>query len=392
MTGDARTPATDANASPQEISGVFRGSADGATALRGEGDKTGPGKKTEAGDKTAPGTKTVTGKKTDAGKKTEQGINARAIPTFVAGEELADLADSDARIVVLTADLAGAGRTIDFANSHPDRFFNIGVAEQNMVSIAAGMASTGLRPFVSTFAAYLALLCCEQVRTDLAYTGMPVVMLAHHSGMTLGYYGTSHHALEDLCAMRGIADLMVVCAADANELRAILRTALSHDGPVYVRMGRGRDPEVYAEVPDNFAFGKAIRLAEGEDIALISTGSEVRPCLDAAERLARDGISARVVDMHTVSPVDAAEVRAAVDDIGTVLTVEEHNVTGGLGAAVAEAIAEHGKPVRFRRHGVPDVHVILGPPAALYAHYELDAAGIAGRARDLLQQTRGSDR
>jgi transketolase len=359
MTGE--TTSTTA-AGPQEISGVFRGSADGSAALK------------------------------ETGRKTEQGISARAIPTFIAGEELADLADADERVVVLTADLASAGRTIDFANRHPDRFFNIGVAEQNMVSVAAGMASTGLRPFVSTFAAYLALLCCEQVRTDLAYTQMPVVMLAHHSGMALGYYGTSHHALEDLSAMRGIAGLTVVCAADANELRAILRACLASDGPVYVRMGRGRDPEVYADVPADFAFGRAIRLTEGSDIALIATGSQVRPCLAAAEELANEGISARVVDMHTVSPVDAAEIRAAVEDIGTILTVEEHNITGGLGAAVAEVVAELGKPVHFRRAGVPDVHVVLGPPAALYAHYELDAAGVAGRARDLVQQTRGSEK
>jgi transketolase len=342
----------------QEISGVFRGSADGATALK------------------------------EKDNKTEHGISARSIPTFIAGEELADLAAEDERVVVLTADLASAGRTVDFANRHPDRFFNIGVAEQNMVSVAAGMASAGLRPFVSTFAAYLALLCCEQVRTDLAYTGMPVVMLAHHSGMTLGYYGTSHHALEDLGVMRGIAGLTVVSACDANELRAILRASLRQEGPVYVRMGRGRDPEVYAEVPEDFAFGQGIRLTSGEDIALIATGSLVRPCLQAAEELAREGVSARVVDMHTVSPVDADEVRAAVDEIGTILTVEEHNITGGLGAAIAEVVAEYGKPVSFRRHGIPDVHVVLGPPAALYAHYELDAAGIASHARKLLQHAR----
>ncbi len=363
MTGEKTSTS---GGSPQEISGVFRGSADGSTALK------------ETAKETAK----------EAGKKTEQGISARAIPTFIAGEELADLADADGRVVVLTADLAGAGRTIDFAQRHPDRFFNIGVAEQNMVSVAAGMASTGLRPFVSTFAAYLALLCCEQVRTDLAYTGMPVVMLAHHSGMALGYYGTSHHALEDLSAMRGIAGLTVVSACDANELRAILRASLVHDGPVYVRMGRGRDPEVYADVPEDFAFGRAIRLTEGADIALIATGSEVRPCMQAAEDLANEGISARVVDMHTVSPVDAAEVRAAVDDIGTILTVEEHNVTGGLGGAVAEVIAEHGRPVSFRRHGVPDVHVTLGPPAALYSHYALDAAGVATHARNLVQHAK----
>jgi transketolase len=354
MTREATTPSP--STSPQEISGVFRGSADGAVSLRAED------------------------------KKSEQGISARSIPTFIAGQELADLADDDGRIVVLTADLASAGRTIDFANRYPERFFNIGVAEQNMVSAAAGMASAGLRPFVSTFAAYVALLCCEQIRTDLAYTGMPVVMLAHHSGMSLGFYGTSHHALEDLSVMRSIARLTVVSACDANELRAILRASLEHEGPVYVRMGRGRDPEVYAEVPSGFAFGKAIRLTEGSDIALIATGSEVLPCLRAAEELAKEGISARVIDMHTISPIDVGEIQAAAEDIGTILTVEEHNITGGLGAAVAEVIAELGQPVRFRRAGIPDVHVVLGPPAALYAHYKLDAAGVGGRAKDLLQQ------
>jgi len=350
---------TGEEAAPQEISGVFRGSADGSVSLREQGDRA-------------------------SGK----GIEARTIPTFVAGEELADLADDDGRIVVLTADLASAGRTVDFARRHPERFFNIGVAEQNMVSVAAGMAATGLRPFASTFAAYVSLLCCEQVRTDLAYTGMPVVLLAHHSGMTLGYYGTSHHALEDLSAMRGIAGLVVVSAADANELRAVLRASLEHDGPVYVRMGRGRDPGVYDEVPSSFQFGRAIRITEGTDLTLISTGSEVRPCLDAAAELGREGIGVRVVDMHTVSPIDAGEVVAAAEETGRILTVEEHNVTGGLGAAVAEVLAEHGAPVRFRRAGIPDEHVVLGPPAALYAHYRLDAAGVAGRARELLELER----
>lgn len=318
---------------------------------------------------------------------TEHGIEARTIPAFVAGEELADLADDDERIVVLTADLAGAGRTIDFAKRHPERFFNMGVAEQNMVSAAAGMASTGLRPFVSTFAAYLALLCCEQVRTDLAYPQMPVVMLAHHSGISLGYYGTSHHALEDLGVMRTIAGLTVVCAADANELRAILRASLDLHGPLYVRMGRGRDPEVYPEVPSDLEFGRAVRLREGRDLTLVATGSEVAACLEAAEQLSADGVSARVVDMHTLTPVDVAEIGAAIDETGAVMTVEEHNVTGGLGAAVAEVIAEMGAAVRFRRAGVPDEHVVIGPPAALYAHYALDAAGIARRARDLLHGT-----
>ena len=232
----------------------------------------------------------------------------------MAGEELADLGETDPRIVVLTADLAGAGRTADFRDRHPDRFFNMGVAEQNMISVAAGMAASGLRPYLSTFAAYVALLGCEQIRTDLAYPGLPVRILAHHSGMSLGYYGTSHHSLEDLSAMRAIADLTVVCAADANQLRAILRASLDLAGPLYIRLGRGRDPEVYPEVPAGFAFGRAVRLTEGRDLTLITTGSQVRPCLDAAALLAeQDGLAVRVVDMHTISPIDADEAIAAAE-------------------------------------------------------------------------------
>ncbi len=312
------------------------------------------------------------------------GIAVTSIPAFVAGEELASLADSDDRIVVLTADLAHANRTIDFAARHPQRFFNVGVAEQNMVSIAAGLASAGLMPFAATFAAYVALLACEQIRTDCAYPGMPVRILGHHSGMSLGFYGTSHHSLEDLGIMRTIAGLTVVCAADANQLRAILRASLAHPGPMYIRLGRGRDAEVYPEPPPGFQLGKAARLTDGTDLTMITTGSQVHACLAAAESLAAEGISVRVVDMHTLSPLDKAEILAAASQTAAVLTVEEHNITGGLGSAVAETLADAGVAVKLRRHGVPDEHVLLGPPAALYAHYRLDPAGVAATARELL--------
>jgi transketolase len=317
-------------------------------------------------------------------KESVKGITARSIPAFVAGEELADLADSDQRVVVLTADLAGANRTVDFAARHPDRFFNVGVAEQNMVSIAAGLASTGMVPYAATFAAYLALLACEQVRTDCAYTGMPVRLLGHHSGMSLGYYGTSHHSLEDIAITRAIADLTVVCVADANQLRGVLRQSLDWPGAMYVRLGRGRDPEVYPDVPGDFQIGRAARLRDGADLTIIATGSEVRPCLDAASSLAAGGIEARVVDMHTIDPLDYEEILAAARETSAILTVEEANVTGGLGSAVAEVLAEAGAGVRFRRHGVPDEHVVIGPPAALYNRYRLDAPGVEEVARELI--------
>jgi transketolase len=340
------------HAASQDVSEVFRGSAGGSQALRDR----------------------------NSGK----GISEKAIPAFVAGAELADLADRDERIVVLTADLSSANRTVDFALRHPDRFFNLGVAEQNMVSVAAGMASSGLIPFVSTFAAYLALLACEQIRTDCAYTEMPVRFLAHHSGMSLGFYGTSHHSLEDLAIMRAIAGMTVVCAADANELRAILRISIDWPGPMYIRLGRGRDPEVYPSVPDTLTIGRANRLRDGHDLTMITTGSEVRACLDAADVLSAGGISARVLDMHTIKPLDTDEILAAAAETKAVLTVEEHNRTGGLGSAVAEVLAEAGVATRFARHGVPDEHVVLGPPAGLYARYRLDSAGVELTSRELL--------
>lgn len=310
--------------------------------------------------------------------RTEKGISARSVPAFVAGEELANLADADPRIVVMTADLASANRLIDFQRRHPDRFFNMGIAEKNMISAGAGLASTGLIAFAGTFASFASLLGYEQIRTDCAYPAMAVRILAHHSGMSLGYYGSSHHALEDLAAMRAVADLTVACAADSNQLRAMLRASLELDGALYLRLGRGRDPEVYSTVPNDFEFGRAVTLRDGSDATIIATGSQVHAALGAADALVARGLSVRVVDMHTVKPPDVAAVVAAATETRAVITVEEHNVIGGLGSAVAEVIADHRLAVPFVRHGVNDEYVLVGPPAALYAHYRLDATGVAG--------------
>lgn len=311
-----------------------------------------------------------------------KGTPASRLPAFVLGEELGDMADRDPRVIVMTADLASANRTTEFRDRHPDRFFDFGIAEKNMITTAAGMASAGMVPYAATFAAFCAILCAEQIRTDCAYTDLPVRVLGHHSGMSMGFYGTSHHALEDLAMMRTIAGLTVVCTTDANHLRAVLRASLDHPGAMYIRLGRGRDPEVYAQVPE-LAFGKAIRLREGADLTIIATGAQVRAALDAAESLAEQGIQARVVDMFTIKPLDEAEIRAAAAETGAILTVEEHNIIGGLGSAVAEVLVECER-LPFRRHGMADEYALIGPPAALYAHYRLDAPGVAAVARELL--------
>ncbi len=317
--------------------------------------------------------------------RSSDGNDTRAIPAFVFGEELADLADHDPRVVVLTADLARANRAVDFAERHPDRFFNVGIAEKNMITVAAGLASCGYVPFAATFASFAALLGCEQIRTDCAYPQMPVRVVGHHSGVSMGFYGTSHHSPEDLGIMRTIADLTVVCATDANHLRALLRASLDHPGAMYLRLGRGRDRDVYDEVPQ-LTIGKAITVRPGDDLTIIATGTEVEPSLRAAEALAESGHSVGVIDMFTISPLDTEAVLTAAARTGAILTVEEANVTNGLGTAVAECLFQSGtgQPVRFRKVGIPDAYVPVGPPAALYAHYGLDAAGITETAKEML--------
>jgi transketolase len=317
--------------------------------------------------------------------KSVRGTPAKLMPAFILGEELADLADDDPRIVVATADLANSSRTRDFANRHPGRFIDFGIAERNMITAAAGMASCGMIPYVATFASFAAILGAEAIKTDCAYPRMPVRIMGHHSGISMGFYGTSHHSTEDLGMMRTIADLVVVCAADANQLRAILRASVDHPGAMYIRLGRGRDAEVYGEVPADFAFGKAARLREGSDLTIIATGSQVRAALEAADRLGAEGKTVRVLDMHTIKPLDGEAVRAAARETGAILTVEEHNVLGGLGSAVAEILVEERR-LPFRRHGIMDEFSLIGPPAALYSHYRLDPDGVTAVARELLQQ------
>lgn len=327
---------------------------------------------------------TTTGRTRLRDARSVRGTPKSGMPAFVLGEELADMADTDPRIVVATADLASANRTNDFRNRHPDRFVNFSIAEKNMITAAAGMASTGLIPYVATFASFAAILGAEAIRTDCAYTRMKVRVIGSHSGMSMGFYGSSHHALEDLGMMRCMADLTVVCATDANHLRAILRASVDHPGAMYIRLGRGRDPVVYDEVPD-IELGRAIRLREGADLTIITCGSQVRASLDAAEKLAEQGLKVRVVDMFTIDRMDTEEIAAAARETKAILTVEEHNLTGGLGSAVAEVLLDLPR-VPFRKHGVPDRYVEVGPPAALYAHYRLDAVGLTEVALELLEK------
>lgn len=296
---------------------------------------------------------------------------------------LLDLVADGHSIAVGTADLQYSNGLNRFAEMHPELFIQFGIAEQNMVSAAAGIATTGTMPFVATFASFLALLCCEQIRMDVAYSALPVRLIGHHTGISLGFYGTSHHATEDIAIMRSIADLTVVAPADGPQLAAAIRASINHPQPIYFRIGRGQEPAVY---PDDvtFEFGKAVVHSVGRDVTLIATGGMLHPTLEAASALTESGLAVGVIDMHTLKPIDRAAILNAATATNLLITVEEHNVLGGLGGAVAEVLADEGAGVRLVRHGIHDEYSLIAPPTHLYRHYRLDAAGIEAVTREAL--------
>lgn len=303
--------------------------------------------------------------------------------SLVYGDELADIADTHEDIICMTADLATSNRTSDFQRRHPDRFVDVGIAERNMTSMAAGLATCGYRVYISTFAAFAGILAAENVRTDLAYPFQPVRILAHHSGISFGFYGTSHHATEDIAITRAIADLCVTAPSDANSTRAILRSTLDEPGPVYIRLGRGREKPIYHEVP-TIARGRFLQPRAGTDATIIATGIGVQAAIEAHALLDQEGVSARVLDAVWIKPLDVDAILAAAAETAAIITVEDHNVIGGLGSAVAEVLADNGVSIPFIRQGINDEYALIGPPTHLWRHYGIDGSGVASRVRQAL--------
>lgn len=304
-------------------------------------------------------------------------------------DTLVEITEEGAPVVALTGDLKYSNGLVRFAERYPERFFNMGISEQNMVTAAAGMATLGMTPFVADFASFLPLLCCEQIRTDVAYSRLPVRLIGHHAGITLGFYGTSHHATEDLSITRAIAGLTVVCPTDPAMLAASIRASVGWDEPIYFRIGRGREPEVYSsERLRDFEFGRAIWHHRGNDAVVVATGSMVSPSLEAVRRLREEGFEVGMIDMHTIKPIDRQAILIASAAGAPLITVEEHNTIGGLGAAVAEVLADKGSRSRLRRHGIPDAYSLIGPPTHLYRHYGLEADGIEAVVREELDRHR----
>ena len=299
------------------------------------------------------------------------------------GQMLVELGAEYPNMVVLDADLAGATRTGVFKKAYPDRFFNCGIAEGNMMAIAAGLAASGMIPFASSFAMFAVGRAYEQIRNSIGYPHLNVKICASHGGISVGEDGASHQCLEDIALMRQIPGMVVMCPADLYEARAAVRAAIEIDGPVYIRFGRAAVDIVYDE---NYTMkvGKGTVLREGTDVSLITNGLCVSASLEAARRLEQEGISVEVVNMCTVKPLDEELVIATARKTGKVVTAEEHSIIGGLGTAVAECLSEKC-PTPLYRIGVRDQFGESGSAAELLHKYELDADGVTRQVREFVK-------
>ena len=303
----------------------------------------------------------------------------------VYGEVLSQLGDTYPDLVALTADLASSTKIGRFGKKYPQRFINVGIAENSMFGMAAGLALAGLRPVVSTFAAFASLRSAEQVRTDICYQNLNVKIISTHAGISFGQAGSTHHCTEDIAVMRSFANMTVIVPADGLETGNAVAAAMEWPGPVYIRIGRGFEPPVNKTKDYGYEIGKAITMRDGQDVAIIACGVGVLQAVRAAEVLDRQGLSARVINMHTIKPIDREVIIQAVKDTRRIITVEDHNVMGGLGSAVAEVIVESGKACAFRKLGVPDCYSIVGYPEDLYHFYKFDADGIVETVSELMR-------
>lgn len=309
----------------------------------------------------------------------------KKIATRVAyGDALAEFGEQYPELVVLDADLSKSTKTVTFRQKFPDRHFNCGIAESNMMAVAAGFATTGKIVFASTFAMFAAGRAFEQVRNSIGYAHLNVKIGATHAGLSVGEDGATHQCCEDIGLMRTIPGMVVLSPADAVEARAAVEAAIKHDGPVYLRFGRLAVPVINDNPGYTFELGKGVTLADGKDVTLAATGLMVPEALEACKQLAAEGIHARVLNIHTIKPIDRELIAKAAKETGVIVTAEEHNIIGGLGSAVAETVAETC-PVPVLRVGVEDKFGQSGPAKEVLKHYGLTAEHIVEKARMALQ-------
>jgi len=295
------------------------------------------------------------------------------------GNALAEFGE-DERIVVFDADLSKSTKTANFIKKYPERFFNCGIAEGNMISVAAGLATTGKIPFASSFAMFAAGRAFEPIRNSIGYPHLNVKIGATHAGITVGEDGATHQCDEDLALMRVIPGMVVLNPADATEARAAVKAAIDYNGPVYLRFGRLGVPVIYDSDTYKFEIGKGDMISDGKDVTLVATGIMVAQAIEAAKLLAAEGISARVINIATIKPIDKDILVKAAKETGAIVTAEEHSVIGGLGSAVCEALCEE-KPVPVLKVGIQDVFGKSGKAEELLEVYGLTAANIADKAK-----------
>ena len=309
-----------------------------------------------------------------------------ANPRNAYGKTLVHLGEKYLNLVVLDADLSKSTKTIMFAKEYPERFFDMGIAEANMISTAAGLASCGKIPFASTFAVFATGRVYDQIRIDLAYSRANVKIFATHGGISVGKDGASHQMIEDIALMRVLPNMTVLAPSDATQTGKIVELMAINEGPMYARIGRANAPIIYdKDYIESVELGKGMLVEDGSDVTIIACGTMVDPAIDSRKTLLKQGINAQVVDMHTIKPLDEKLVIRCARETGAIITAEEHSIIGGLGGAIAETLAENGLPVKFRRMGIKDRFCESGEPKDLLEKYCLNEKHIVKNVKDLLR-------
>ena len=298
-------------------------------------------------------------------------------------EVLLDLAKENKDILVLTSDSRGSASLVNFGKELPEQIVEVGIAEQNLVGIASGLAASGKKPFVASPACFLSMRSIEQIKVDVAYSNTNVKLIGISGGVSYGALGMSHHSLQDLAVTRAIPGLDVMMPADRHEAKKMIEALVEYERPVYLRIGRNPVEDSYVSEDYEFQIGKAVTMKEGTDITIIATGETVRIALDSAETLKQDGIDCRVINMHTIKPLDKEAIIKAAEETGRIITIEEHSIFGGLGSAVAEVVSQ-SHPVPVKILGLPDEPAIAGKTAEVFEYYGLSVENVRKIANQMV--------
>jgi transketolase len=300
-------------------------------------------------------------------------------------DTLIEYGKNDRNIIVVTSDSRGSASMTEFAKILPNQLVEVGIAEQDLVGISAGLAACGKKPFAASPACFLTMRSIEQIKVDVAYSNTNVKLIGISGGVSYGALGMSHHSLQDIAVMRAIPGTTVILPADRHETRKMTEALLKYEGPVYVRIGRNPVEDVYEDSNYEFEIGKAVTIRDGQDITIVAAGETVKVATDASDALKREGISCRVLNMHTIKPLDEEAIIKASKETGRIITIEEHSIYSGLGAAVSETVVQN-YPVPVKIIGIPDEPAISGTSGEIFQHYGLSVSNLCNVAKELLQR------